>query len=175
KAVGVPRNFILNVITPFLRGLPAQTLRQFSIDQGSNTNWDNFKELLLVNFRPPDYIDRLRTQLRELKQGDDSYVQKFRSIICNLTGLNEDEKVYFFAEGLNSKTKFEVKSKQCKTLEEAIRVASIFESCCGKIMVGINSNKSGQPYKKYPRNNFSLRKRIRIGSRQWSCGVYNIK
>ncbi|CAF1017672.1 unnamed protein product [Brachionus calyciflorus] len=135
KAVGVPRKFILNVISPFLRGLPAQTLRQLTIDQGSNANWDNFKELLL----------------------------KFRSIICNLTGLKEDEKVYCFAEGLNSKTKFEVKSKQCKTLEEAIRVASIFESCCGKIMVGINSNKiykSGQPYKKYQRNNFSLRKRI---------------
>ncbi|CAF0936710.1 unnamed protein product, partial [Brachionus calyciflorus] len=77
--------------------------------------------------------------------------------------LNEDEKVYCFAEGLNSKTKFEVKSKQCKTLEEAIRVASIFESCCGKIMVGINSNKiykGVQQYKKYPSNIFSQRKRI---------------
>ncbi|CAF0968095.1 unnamed protein product [Brachionus calyciflorus] len=37
KAVGVPRNFILNVISPFLRGLPAQTLRQFTIDQESKS------------------------------------------------------------------------------------------------------------------------------------------
>ncbi|CAF0965908.1 unnamed protein product [Brachionus calyciflorus] len=137
KAVGVPRNFIPKVISPFLRGLPAQTLRQFTIDQGSSANCENFKELLL----------------------------KFRSIICNLNilNLNDDEKVYCFAEGLNSKTKFEVKSKQCKTLEEAIRIASIFKLCCGKIMVEINSNKiykGGKPYKKYPSNNFSLRKRI---------------
>ncbi|CAF0711046.1 unnamed protein product [Brachionus calyciflorus] len=136
--------------------IPAYRRPQYKIDSGlpifgEKGRYDNLDDLIFAiensGKAPTDYTDRLRTQLRELKQGDnyDSYAQKFRSIICNLTSLNEDEKVYYFAE------------------EEAIRVASIFKSGCGKIMVGINSNKiykGGQPYNKYPINNFSLRKRI---------------
>ncbi|CAF1043672.1 unnamed protein product [Brachionus calyciflorus] len=60
-------------------------------------------------------------------------------VTSDLTGLNEHEKLYCFAEGLNSKTKFEVKPKQCKTLEEAFRVASIFKSCCGNMKIRVRS------------------------------------
>lgn len=112
KASGVPDKLILTVIPPYVRGLPAQTLMQYVKEHKDKANWIEFKQILEDNFKPVDYKDRLKIQLRDLKQGDsyDNYARKFRAIVNLLDDMSEEDKIFWFTEGLNHKTKYEVKS-----------------------------------------------------------------
>ena len=123
---------------------------QYVKEHKDKANWIEFKQILEDNFKPVDYKDRLKIQLRDLKQGDsyDNYARKFRAIVNLLDDMSEEDKIFWFTEGLNNKTKYEVKSKECETLEEAFKVAARYDSCFGKVQVGIN-------YTNKLRNNFS--------------------
>ncbi|CAF1051455.1 unnamed protein product [Brachionus calyciflorus] len=115
KGLSVPESLILSSIYPFLRGLAAQTLKKFTDERGNRANWNDFKEMLYVNLRHPDYKNRLRTQLKELKQGGnyEKYVKKFTYIIYKLDFISEEDKIFWFVQGLNNETKYEVKIKNC--------------------------------------------------------------
>ena len=140
KAANVPANLVLSVLPPYLRDLPAQTLMQFSKDKNGNGTWKEFKVILYDNFRQVDYKDRLKVQLRDLKQGDnyEQYARKFRAIVNLFDEMDDDDKIFWFTDGLNAKMRHEVRSKECKTLEEAFKVAARFDSCFGKLQVNVN-------------------------------------
>jgi len=120
------------VITNYLKGIALQLLIKYT--NSGETSWKKFTRILLDTFKPVDYGRRLRQQLRELKQTDsvDNYNRKYLSLINQLEGLTEDEKILNYIEGLCTNTKFQVLSKSPRKLEEAISTATQFETCCNK-------------------------------------------
>ncbi len=75
-------------------------------------------------------LDEVKTMLRDLKQKDsyENYARKFWAIVNLLDDMTEKDKIFWLTEGLNHKTKYEVKSKKCETLEDAFKVAARYES-----------------------------------------------
>jgi len=139
-AANIPKNLKLSAVTPYLRGLPLLTLKRYQQTNGIDGSWEGFCGVLLNQFKPRDWQNKLRLQLRDLKQTDsfEGYLLKFQSLITQINDLQESDKILWFTEGLLPKTKFEVKSKHCSTLEEAIQIASTYDSCFRSNQVGVN-------------------------------------
>ena len=83
-------------------------------------------------FVPVDLQERLRDQLYGLKQqgggvGLETYVSKFRKIMCRVNDMSDLDKITYFIRGLMSKTRQEVQYRRCKTLAEAISIALEYE------------------------------------------------
>ena len=49
-----------------------QLLKTYMLDHGSDSNWDDFKQILLNTFQSVDFYYRNRVKLTNLKQGYDS-------------------------------------------------------------------------------------------------------
>jgi hypothetical protein len=130
----IPDQFKLAVAVPYLKGVPLQTLIRYMTDNETSATWKEFTDILINNHKPDDLRRRLRVQLRDLRQHEslDNYISQFRSIVNRLDGLSEEDQVFYFTEGLSQKSRYEVNSKGCDTLEKAISVASQFEACFGK-------------------------------------------
>ena len=157
-AANIPEEIKLSVVTPYLRGLPLQLLKKYQQDNGVDADWYEFCAFLAEQFKPRDWQTKLRLQLRDLKQNEsfESYLLKFQTIVNQIDDISETDQVLWFSEGLRPKARYEVKSKNAKTLDEAIIIASTYENCFGNNQVGVNyANKVNNNYRKnynYNRN-----------------------
>jgi len=167
EAINVPNEKKLNVVAPYLRKLPLQALVKYQSSQ-QDANWEDFAVLLKNTFKPADYMKKLKLKLRDLKQTEsfESYLNRFRSIVNQIDDMTEQDQMLWFSEGLHPKTKFEVNSKNCQSLEEAILVATQFESCFGREkQVGINytrpfSQRRDLSFKKFPQKKFGEKRNL---------------
>jgi hypothetical protein len=95
--------------------------------------WQMFRDSFIKRYRPFDHIRRIRNQLIQLRQGNDfsSFVDNFQQLLNQVDSneFSQQEKLHYFIEGLHPDTRFQVVSKQCSNIEQAILVASEFDSC----------------------------------------------
>jgi hypothetical protein len=91
------------------------------------TDWLTFKALLRTTFLPKDHDYRLRVQITKLTQHNDSidtYNRKFLALSTQLTGLSDADRLFYYTSGLHDLSRYEVLSKQPKTFDEALAVAT---------------------------------------------------
>ena len=148
QAAKVPDKLKFSTIGPYIKGLAFQTLKNYTTEKKEDASWEEFTEILIKNFHPANYQKKLRLQLKELKQGDslDRYVTRFRTIVGQIDGMTDSDKILWFQEGLNPQTKYEVDKFETQTkglggspsLEEIIQAAIQYETCMGKGMIGVN-------------------------------------
>jgi hypothetical protein len=113
-----------------LRGAALQCYRKFKKDKPAGT-WNDFKEVLKGTFQSEDQQRRLRRELKELKNKGNynQYVNNFYQIVNQLNNMPDSELIFYFLEGLGPKTKSNVLAKECKSLVDTIKYASIYEDC----------------------------------------------
>lgn len=117
------------VISGYLRDSALQWFRK-CYEETPILTWDEFKTKLLMAFEPPNLQTRLRMSLDRLKQGHNlqTYILKFMTIMNQTKDMTETDKVHTFVRGLAPKTRAEVGYQSPRTLEEAIRIASGYDS-----------------------------------------------
>src|SRR5262249_34977683 len=83
--------------------------------------WAGTENKIKEEFLPRNYINRLRTQLYNLKQTHSvaSYSSAFRQILLCLPKMEESLVVHLYIQGLKNATKLEVEMKDPETLNEA--------------------------------------------------------
>lgn len=93
--------------------------------------WDAFIGALRAAFEPSSTPMALRRQLRHLKQTGhiQDYICSFRNIIGQIKGMHPLDQVLSFTEGLKEHTRNELVYRDPSSLEEAINLATLFDSC----------------------------------------------
>jgi len=123
----IPYAVTLSILSTFLKGTALHLLKNY-MDSGK-TDWNDFKDLLRTTFLPKDHEYRLRVQLTKLTQNNDSidtFNRKFLAISTQLNGLTDTDRLFHYTSGLHDRTRYEVLSKQPKTLDEALAIATQF-------------------------------------------------
>jgi hypothetical protein len=123
----IPYTVTLSILSTFLKGTALHLLKNY-MDSGK-TDWNGFKDLLRTTFLPKDHEYRLRVQLTKLTQNNDSidtFNRKFLAISTQLNGLTDNDRLFHYTSGLHDRTRYEVLSKQPKTLDEALAIATQF-------------------------------------------------
>jgi hypothetical protein len=96
-------------------------------DHGSDSNWDDFKQILRNTFQSVDLDYRNRVKLTNLKQGSDSYNKNFLRLSTQLPNLRLDDLLFHYTNGLSEKVKYEAMSKAPKTMDAALTIATQYE------------------------------------------------
>lgn len=93
------------------------------------THWEEFVINIRQAFEPPRQQQLLRTQLRALKQTStaQSYTFAFRTIMGQITRMDEEDRLAYYVHGLNSKLRGEVEVREPRDLEDAIKIAITFD------------------------------------------------
>ncbi|CAF1615298.1 unnamed protein product [Rotaria magnacalcarata] len=109
------------------------------------SSWHEFKDKLKSQFQPIDFQEQLRQQLLKLRQKQSlpDYIHLFRSIVGQVTDMDELTQVMFFINGLSINTSLYVQSKHPQTIEDAIREATTYDNV---MTVGKNSNSKYNPF-----------------------------
>ena len=125
-------------------------------------SWSEFETALSSMFRPVDYIDNIRCQLRSLKHTQntsfDDYLSKFLFLTSELTMSDLDLKTWF-VDGLREATKMKIKTTAgIETFQQARDVATQFErtlssSGIAQINFTNNSNQNKSNNKKNSNKN----------------------
>ena len=94
------------------------------------TTWKDFKKALIDQFKPVNAVKTARDKLANLKQAKSvqEYVNKFRSLILEIPGITEDEKIDRFIRGLKEKIRMEVELREPTTLNETIRISDRYDT-----------------------------------------------
>ncbi|CAF3434864.1 unnamed protein product [Rotaria socialis] len=89
--------------------------------------------------------EQLRQQLLKLRQKQSlpDYIHLFRSIVGQVTDMDELTQVMFFINGLSINTSLYVQSKHPQTVEDAIREATTYDNV---MTIGKNSNSKYNPF-----------------------------
>ena len=150
----IPDSKKLTVFTPLIRGTYLQIVKNMS--KNHTTSWFEFKAEVKRMHDPKNKERLLRQELREIKMRGTlkDFVYKFRALSNEIDGLDKDELLYIFVDALTPRLKSEVLAKDAKSLEEAIRIATIFDECCGRTIQSnyirrVNYSKAQFP--RYPR------------------------
>ena len=125
--LGIPDNKRMITVSPFLRGTAFEMLKRY-VNAG-NLSWKEFRDDLKLTFTPVDEEQEIRTKLINLRHTDsfDSYSREFQYLSYQLSDMSEKDRLACFLNGLKGKTYTELKLKDIKSLNEAIRLASILE------------------------------------------------
>jgi hypothetical protein len=86
-------------------------------DHGSDSYWDDFKQILRNTFQSVDLDYRNRVKLTNLKQGSDSndtYNKNFLRLSTKSPNLRLDNLLFHYTNGLSEKVKYELMSKTQK-------------------------------------------------------------
>ena len=139
----------INVAIGFLKGKALACVRV----NDAVENWEDFKDLLKKHCLSTGHQRRLRTQLRELKQGDDvvEFVKSFTTLANEIEGMDEQEIFYIFLDALRPKARCAVLLSKCNKLTTAIEELYNFEECNGgkkKQPVVMNVNQVRRPFLK---------------------------
>lgn len=102
--------------------------------QGHETmisNWEQFRNWIMHNFLPHNYVYQTRTEWRNLRQNNNTvqqYVEQFESCLLKVPDIvDESEQVHHFIIGLRRDIRQEVKVTKPTTLADAIFLAQIIE------------------------------------------------
>ncbi|PHT93372.1 hypothetical protein T459_01254 [Capsicum annuum] len=89
------------------------------------TDWDQFTDELKEQFYPQNVVDEARRKLRELKQTSSihNYVREFTKLSLLVTSFSSEDLLFFFLDGLQNWAKQELRRRNVKTVDEAIKVA----------------------------------------------------
>jgi predicted aspartyl protease len=136
-----PDDLKLSLILPYLEGLPLTFLfnyRKNNIDG----NWLDFSRLLIEHFEPLNRKQLARNELRALKHEGDFEVFKLKflsllNIVDDIT--TESSKIDTFLNCLKRGTAFEVQKSLPKTLDDAGRLATIYEQSRAQFRLELNT------------------------------------
>ncbi|KAG0557023.1 hypothetical protein KC19_11G096600 [Ceratodon purpureus] len=119
--------------------------------QGHETmisNWGQFRNWIMHNFLPHNYVDQTRTEWRNLRQKNNTvqlYVEQFENCLLRVPDtVDESEQVHHFLIGLRRDIRQEVKVTKPATLAEAVFQAEVVEEklCSKKTTISqMNKNK----------------------------------
>jgi hypothetical protein len=120
----------LEMATTYLKDGPLKVLMSYTNNE-KNPTWTAFQQMLKSHYEPRNKELRVRTQLRHLRQTGafTDYLNKFQGLTIQLSDLTEKEQLVAFTDGLSQDYKYEVVSKKCKTVFEAIEVCSQLDFC----------------------------------------------
>lgn len=92
--------------------------------------WDHFAAALRQQFRPVNTAKTARDRLVNLRQtrSVQDYAYHFRSIIIDIPGMTEDEKIDRFVRGLKDRIRQEVDLREPGTLDKAISLADRYDA-----------------------------------------------
>ena len=127
------------------------------------TSCDDFMTQLRAAFKPPNYQQHLRRQLKQLKQTGSvhEYGAQFRNLIGQITDIAELDKVTYFVEGLKHATKMEVNYRVPGNFEDAWKLAINYDTAMfgqGKSGKGTSSSsllRKFPPHNIYKNNNYN--------------------
>ena len=126
----------LNAVVNFVTDLPLMILRRHI---ESNSSWFEFEKELKNTFKNIDREHKIRSELSNLKHKElniETFVNKFLTLTNKLGSMVEEEKMFYFREGLKENTKKEIICRRIVKLEEAIPLAIQLESaasCISKV------------------------------------------
>ncbi len=109
---GIPDDMILPLLSTLVKDTALQLLKTYMRDHRSDSNWDDFKQILRNTFQSGDLDYRNRVKLTNLKQGSDSihtYNKNFLRLSTQLPNLRLDDLLFHYTNGL-SLTKSNMKS-----------------------------------------------------------------
>lgn len=94
------------------------------------SSWNEFKHQITSQFQPVDFQGNLRQQLLQLRQKHSlpDYIHAFRSMVGQISAMDELTQVMLFINGLSSNTNLYVRSKHPQTVEGAIREATTYDN-----------------------------------------------
>jgi len=94
------------------------------------TDWRSFKNALTEQFKPVNAVKTARDKLASIKQvkSVQEYSANFRSLVLEIPGITEDEKIDRFSRGLKDNVRLEVELREPATLNEAIKVADRYDT-----------------------------------------------
>ena len=97
-------------------------------------NWHAFKYALQDQFKPVNSVKTARDKLVKLQQRKSvqEYAAQFRSLVLEIPGISEDEKLDRFIRGLKENTRMEVECKEPNNLNDAIKIADRYDSIAFK-------------------------------------------
>ena len=125
----VPRNMWLVAVSNYVEGTALEMLKQ---SRDVKKSWNDFKKDLLNTFRPIQKDFDLRSKLTQLKDDDsyEKYLHEFRSLSNQIPNnkMSETDRLTCFLQGLRAKTRAELFLRDVKSLDDAIKVATILES-----------------------------------------------
>ena len=112
----------------YLRGAALQWFKRRFAE--GTMSWSEFKEKIARAFLPENHQEIVRAKLYSLRQTKtyEEYVSEFLALINQVEEMAEPDKVYQFIRGLGPSTSRQVGYERPKTLEEAIRIASAYET-----------------------------------------------
>ena len=150
----VPADKKLRLLAQFLRGTALNMLKR-QISKG-NSDWNDFKEVLIKTFQAQGYERSLRTKLLNLKQTDsfEKYSSEFQYICSQLGSMSDVDLLACFMQGLKPRTRLELILQEVSDLPSAIILASKFE------MAMKEANLNGEKTSKYANNKPVMNKKI---------------
>jgi len=123
-------NEMMGVVLPLLRGQALQILKRMKLFD-AEVDWQKFKNELINSYITDTKERKLRKDLKDLRQkaSFNDYLAKFRELANQLIGIPEQELMNAFIDGLKPKARYECIMRKTESLQEAMRVARIFEEC----------------------------------------------
>jgi hypothetical protein len=103
------------------------------------TTWERFVREIRQNFCPTNRTKLARDKLVNMRQTGNlrEYIRDFRTLILDIPGMNEEEKLDRFVRGLKPHIRREVDIKEPQSLDRAIKLSERFDA------VNRSSNPSG--------------------------------
>ncbi|KAL1914177.1 uncharacterized protein VTP21DRAFT_10257 [Calcarisporiella thermophila] len=104
--------------------------RHLKIQGRLPTEWDTFKNEVIIMFQPINSVKHARDKLADLRQrrSVQEYAVTFRSLAMQIPGITEEELIDKFIRGLKVQTRKEIEYKNPPTLNEAVREAERYDA-----------------------------------------------
>ena len=109
----------------FLSGTAAAWWYTLVASNAVPSTWEEFENAMIQEFVPFDGVKRSRDKLRRLVQRTSvsSYLSEFHNIVLTIPGMNEEEKVDRFCQGLKPRVRLEVMKAGARKMNDASRIA----------------------------------------------------
>ncbi|CAF3028738.1 unnamed protein product [Rotaria sp. Silwood2] len=135
----------ISLAVSWLGGTALQWFVNLKLKNQRPSSWNEFKNKLKSQFQPIDFQEQLRQQLLKLrqKQSLQDYIHLFRSIVGQVTDMDELTQVMLFVNGLSINTSLYVRSKHPQTVEDAIREATTYDNV---MTISKNNNSKYNPF-----------------------------
>lgn len=136
KIINIPEEDKVKFAALHIRGAAAIIWCKHTVraQQGHETmisNWEQFRNWIMHNFLPYNYVDQTRTEWRNLKQNNNTvqlYVEQFENCLLKVPDtVDESEQVHHFLVGLRRDIRQEVKVTKPATLADATFQAEVVE------------------------------------------------
>jgi len=137
-----PDDLKLSVILPYLEDLPLTFLFNYRVNN-IDGNWLDFSRLLIEHFEPFNRKQLARNELRALRaEGDfEKFKLKFFSLLNIVDDITtESSKIDTFVNCLRRGTAYEVQKSLPKTLDDAVRLATIYEQSRAHFRFELNTH-----------------------------------